>query len=201
MSAIRAVWTVAWRTLTGVDVALGILLFAALSLAFGRRADPLALGVALGAAVVPDLDFLPFFVLRKRLRYSSHRRIGHHPLLVIPGVGLAGAGMAAWLRPGGELFFGLLAAAAVTAHLLHDAVHPIGLHWLSPWSWRHYRLSGGRLREVPPDEVEAFYAAKARERAGREGWADQLVSRSHRARPAEMALFGLALLALAALLL
>lgn len=197
-AAVRKLLVAGLRIALGIDVSLGVLVYSVASLAGGRGFDGAALAVALVAALAPDLDLLPFLVLRRRLGLQSHRRLGHHPLLAVPLAAALAAAAGGWLRPADRAFWGLLAASAVAAHYLHDAVHPVGLHLLSPFSWAHFRLGARGLERVPEAEVHGFFARKARQPEGREGWIDQVASRLAPAGRAEGLWLAAALLSLLA---
>jgi hypothetical protein len=177
MPFLRWLWQVGTRLLVSVDVALGALTYSSATLLFGKGFDAAALALALAAGLAPDLDMVPFLLLRRRCRLTSHRRVGHHPLLTLPLAATLGWSLAARLRPGDRAYWAVLAVAAMAAHYLHDSVHSVGLHWLSPFSWRYLRLGRRGFEPVPEDAVQAFFAARRQARQGREAWAEQIVSR------------------------
>lgn len=159
--ALRFVTRTAASVLLGVDVALAIVFYAAVAICFREAFDFRILGVVVAFALLPDLDVVLYLALRKRLRRPSHRRIAHHPLVLVPLAAVAGYAFGLYWHDDAQLYFLVLCAGAVTQHFVLDSIAPQGLHWLSPVSWSHYSLYRGRLRRVPEEELDAFFERKS----------------------------------------
>lgn len=101
----------------------------------------LIIGTALG--VLPDIDFIPFFISRKSLRITSkdtHRKYPTHAPLVWLVIGLAIAYTASspffWM-------LGLLIWLAPWSHFLGDSIE-FGVRWFWPFSNRYFSIFGYR---------------------------------------------------------
>jgi len=142
---------------------------------FSHPAVPLALGVGLGAEIVPrrlllagvlvsalpDLDVI---TLGWGVPYSSG--LGHrgfsHSLLVAAGVALAGAATAPALRAGvGRVFVFLFVAIASHGALEAFTNGGLGVAFLWPWSGeRFFAPEALRVIEVSPIGLGRFLSAR-----------------------------------------
>lgn len=161
-----------WDTITGLGV------FALLSLAFGEPANVYVLAFAGFCAYLPDLDMIPFTLLRKRLNITTgHWMFFHHPPIVLSLVAPASWFGAGVLYPGHEWFIMTLAVACITGHFIHDAsAKPGGFHLFSPltrdgslrftlrqpWIWKHYRIGLWGIREESRADMMSIYEETAR---------------------------------------
>lgn len=133
-----------------VDATIGIAVYLALSWLFDKPFDTAVLLAAIIFAHLPDIDAIPYFLLRKRFKLVSHHLI-HYPLILIP------LGTIALLALCSALYLPLLYALSVTGHFIHDSASVTGIKWLAPFSPRNaYRLEGWRF--VRARDREAFYA-------------------------------------------
>lgn len=134
----------------GIDTTSAILWCAGLGLAFGIRPNFMEANLYVTFALIcnylPDLDLLIYLPFHKRWGIRSHWQLGHHPLLVIPAVGITTFQLANVWELQEVAFVTTLAIACVTSHFVHDSVHPCGLHWFSPLHWKHHLvLHGGPI--------------------------------------------------------
>lgn len=136
------------RVLFGADMIIGMAGFALFyPLMSGASSSLSALAWALASSHLPDLDMIPYLLAKDRLRYRSHWLIGHHPFIVMPLVAICGYFASGY--PAQDLpYLAAMALACVAGHFVHDSLQPQGLHWLSPWSWKRYTLSGARVAEI-----------------------------------------------------
>lgn len=137
------------RLLGGIDTSGGVLIFVITSVAFQETFSCLFFLLTITAAHSPDGDFIPYLLLKKRLRYRSHHIIGHHPVILVPIA--AGIG---WLI--GQWYGFTLAISAIILHFIHDSTQIPGIHWFSPFSWRQISLHKMKPRLVPEKERIQF---------------------------------------------
>ena len=78
------------RILFGVDMSAGILIYTFFSVIYGVSFDPIILLFSIFCSFLPDSDFVPYLVLKRRMGLVSHWFFYHHPLLVIPSIAVAG---------------------------------------------------------------------------------------------------------------
>lgn len=163
------------KILFGVDMALGFLNYAAWSWLAGQRFNIWFLLLSVLSTHLPDLDFVPFLLLRRRFRLFSHWMIGHHPVPLLFLVAAAGfvAGKI-WL-PGQTGYLVGLTASGVFLHFLHDGMHRLGFPWLSPFSQTRYRFQRATLMAVPRAEIEQWKNQwQSRERSVEQEFSDRL---------------------------
>ncbi len=139
------------HVLFGVDMIVAMLAYALVLSVFPGDWNWWMLIGSVLFAHLPDLDMVPYFILKRffgvQFRLSSHRVIGHYPIIVIPLVvvcviGLADNNEMAWLT---------LAMIGIVGHFIHDSTEPQGLHWFSPISWDRITLMRGW-----PDKVSRY---------------------------------------------
>ncbi|KKS37770.1 MAG: hypothetical protein A3G49_05505 [Candidatus Sungbacteria bacterium RIFCSPLOWO2_12_FULL_41_11] len=118
-----------------IDLASGMVVYVIVSLFFGIQFDYRVLGLSIFFAFFPDLDFIPYVLLRRRFKLVSHHII-HFPLMLIP----VGAGLV-WLVTQSS-YLAILFALGVFIHFLHDGSDKTGMYWLWPLMRRPYQLTG-----------------------------------------------------------
>ncbi|MDP3727016.1 MAG: metal-dependent hydrolase [bacterium] len=110
-----------------LDISIGIFAAMIVSRLFGMELTPLLVGLGIGFALLPDIDFL-YTLARRGWRDTHavirHREYLHYPLVYI----LIGAAMAPSIGTAWAALF-LLASLG---HFLHDS---IGLGWGVAWLW------------------------------------------------------------------
>jgi hypothetical protein len=142
------------RIFFGVDMALGLLNYAAWSWAMGQRFSVIFLALSIFSTHLPDWDMIPFLLLRKRYKLYSHWIVGHHPVFVLSAVVLGSYFAAkAWAPDAVGYTVGMI-TCGVILHFCHDTMSPIGFPWLSPFSLTHFRFQWGKSIIVPQAELE-----------------------------------------------
>ncbi len=134
-----------------MDILFGCLVYLASSLLFNRSPSAVDAGVVVFFALAPDLDLIPFLLLRRRLKLVSHWFI-HFPLIYIP----IGA-MLVWLASREEWFYVVSFILASLAHFLHDSKAVQGVQWLWPVSQAGWAISEHGLVRVEPIERKLVY--------------------------------------------
>lgn len=135
------------RFLFGTDVTIGMFAFAAVTLSLSVHAQWNIALLSIAFAILPDIDMLPYLMVRKNLAYRSHWLVGHHPIVMVPAYSALGFYIGSFTND--QAYVGMLAAVNAIAHFAHDSIQPQGLHWLSPFSWTRYRLQDLALKKVP----------------------------------------------------
>lgn len=120
-----------------IDISVGMLIFVAVSLILKAEFCSLwsklsVLGASICFALLPDLDYIPFFIWRKRCGWTSHWLI-HYPILWIAIAALVWSASSYW-----AVLFG----AGTLAHLLHDGRDAQGLKFLWPFYNKFIRWQG-----------------------------------------------------------
>lgn len=134
-----------------IDLAFGILCYVGASFFFGRAFDLLPFLAAIFFAFSPDLDMIPYLLLRKRLRLVSHH-IMHYPIVFV-AAGVLGTVL---IDPSGYL--SLLFFAAAVAHFIHDTcTNEAGIKWLWPFGHERFALRDRRVVKIPRDTGEKVY--------------------------------------------
>lgn len=120
-----------------------------ISLAFGREFDARLYVISLAFALLPDMDFIAYAVLRKQFSLVTHRFI-HYPVF------FAAAGAVAFLF---NPYIGALFLVLTLNHFLLDTFastpYPTGIQWLFPFSRKSWYLFHGRthvLTEIQQTE-------------------------------------------------
>lgn len=134
-----------------MDILFGCLVYLASTWVFNRSFSAIDASVVVFFALAPDLDFVPFLLLRRRLKLVSHWFI-HFPLLYIP----IGA-IWVWLASRGEWFFVVSFILASLAHFLHDSKAVQGVQWLWPISRAGWAIEGLGLVRVELEERKLVY--------------------------------------------
>jgi hypothetical protein len=80
----------------------------------------------------PDLDLIPFLMVRNNMRIPSHWIVGHHPIIIIPLAGIIALITGHFLELGAWYLFSI-AVFDVFLHFIHDSIQYQGLHWFSPF--------------------------------------------------------------------
>lgn len=144
------------RILFGIDTSVGVFIYVFLSLVYGADFDPVILLFSIFCSHLPDIDFIPYLALKKKMGLVSHWVFCHHPVIVIPLVATTGYLSSLW--HGSDRYIMFIAISGTALHFISDSWNTVGLHWLSPFSWRRYSLEG-RVHRVDDETVKRFYAA------------------------------------------
>ena len=125
--------------------------------------DPNIFIVAVFSTIWPDLDVIPFYLLRHTKwavgsMRESHRLWGHSPVFLI----LESALVLLHFNASATTWFVWL--TGTVAHSVLDSLEPHGFHWLWPASKVSFSLHGGRFTVVPWFQVKRTLIRKARER-------------------------------------
>lgn len=137
-------------SLAAVDLSCGVIEYAVISYLFGKSFDYRILGLSIFFAFLPDMDFIPFIFLRKRLNLMSHQMI-HYPLILLP------FGFAVVLFVAGKYVVALyLAGGAV--HFINDTTDNLGgIKWLWPFSRAYFVFRNGKIIRAERQRKE-FYS-------------------------------------------
>lgn len=135
-----------------IDASLGIFSFVFVSLLFDKGFNSWMLLFALFFVFLPDLDFIPFAVLRRRLNLVSHHII-HFPLMLIPSV----AGLILFFSH--DWYIVTLFAVCCLAHFVHDTASVTGVCWLWPISGKAFTFERGVI-VVARDRDKHYSALK-----------------------------------------
>lgn len=137
-------------SLVAIDLSCGIIEYVAISYLFGKNFDYRILGLSIFFAFLPDIDFIPFIFLRKRLNLMSHQMI-HYPLILIS----SGFFIALFLT---NKYIALLFLVGVTVHFINDTIDNLGgIKWLWPFSGTYFAFRNGKV--VPAKaQRENFYS-------------------------------------------
>lgn len=204
----------------GWDTSIGIWCFMALSFTFNKPADLWLLAAAFLFSYLPDLDFIPFLALRRRLNVTvGHWVFGHYPLILLPVEIFTVMLITNEISPEQTLLVVSLAVSCTVGHFLHDAwAKPHGFHLLAPitkdgriqfptpWTahppqdlYTHYRIGWGSIiSEAPREEVEKGYADTA---ASTTSVGNEIESRVEPVTTAQAGAFGIGILGMLALIL
>ena len=133
------------------DLCFGVLIYIGTSTVFGEPFSSGYLAVALLFSLFPDLDFIPYVLLRKRFQLVTHRFI-HYPIL-FGAMGL----ILILISP----YLGVLFLLCTLAHFVHDtfsdtSVSPLGVQWLYPFSEAGIVFRGGKFLRVSKEECESL---------------------------------------------
>lgn len=120
-----------------LDIAIGILFGLGIPAAFGEPVSLVMVFIGVAFALLPDLDAVLEFIIRKGkvsgTSQTIHREWLHYPLTYIPLAVLI------YLLAGPV--WGVLFAACITAHFLHDSIGiGWGIKWLAPFTQNAYKL-------------------------------------------------------------
>ncbi len=124
------------------DFSLGTILYILISILFGREFDIYQYFLSLVLSILPDMDFIPYILLRKRLFLVTHRII-HYPLL------FAGTGLTILME---NHYFGTLFLVLATNHFVLDTFstteYPTGIQWLFPFSKKSWYIFQGKIYQL-----------------------------------------------------
>ena len=135
----RSQWLALVKQLVfGVDTTSAIMLCAVLGMIFNPHPGFLpAVGYLLLAGFgnyLPDLDMVPYLLLRKRFGWRCHWDVGgHYPLIVLPLVGILTFLVARTTNIDNPIFATILVLACTFTHFVHDSTALPGFPWLSPF--------------------------------------------------------------------
>lgn len=133
-----------------IDLGGGGVIYVLASLAFGEKFNWLNLLflMVFFAFPGPDLDLIPFFILRKKLKLTTHHFF-HFPLIFLPLGFVAGF----WW---GGLYGATLSFIGMTFHFVHDTFEPAekksGIQWLRPFSKNLFFFDKGKIHILPYQE-------------------------------------------------
>lgn len=144
------------RILFGVDMVLGFLNYVAWSWIAGQRFNVWFLFLSIFVTHFPDVDIIPYILLRKRCRLVSHWIVGHHPLLVLLFVAIISFVSAKMWIPDRIGYTVALTISGVFLHFLHDGMSGLGFPWLSPFSLKRFRFRKGKPIIVPRVETDQW---------------------------------------------
>lgn len=161
-----------------MDFVSGVLVYFLSKLLFQHPFSLSELAIGICFAFGPDLDLIPFFLLRRRMKLVSHWII-HFPLPYILIGGLVVWGITR------EWFFLLNFVFASLAHFIHDTVSVPGIQWFWPLSRQAYALGRGGVVKVGKEERDRFYA-KLSDGAQQRSFLDEIKIRVGRWRPTWM---------------
>lgn len=168
------------RIIFGQDVSIGILWYILFSACFGERFNPWVLGFSVFCAISPDTDLLPWKILRKRFSIQSHQDVFHHPIIFIPAV--AGVGIIfAHIIGIDKIFASIIAIGAAMLHFMHDSYNSTGMHWLSPFGWSRYQITGWRMwrmKKIRNSFVNDFYEKLMEVEKGTNNFIEAITKRS-----------------------
>jgi LexA-binding, inner membrane-associated putative hydrolase len=197
-----------WDTITGLGA------FVLLSLAFDEPAIFWVLMVGGFCAYLPDLDFIPYLLLRKRLHLVGHWVLGHYPPIVLPLVAASAWVATLVMWPGHAVFIVLLATICTAGHFVHDSgAKRGGFHLLAPFTpdwrirftlhkpeiWAHYRIHCWGIKLQSSEDVQSIYDAnRARSQAG--GSAREVIGRVELVTRTQFVVFGICIAGLALLI-
>lgn len=124
------------------DLSLGTILYIIISLAFGHEFDATLYAISLAFAILPDVDFIVYAVLRKRFSLVTHRFI-HYPIFFAAvGTGIL------FFNP----YIGTLFLILTLDHFLLDTfastTYPTGIQWLFPFSRKSWYLFHGKTHAL-----------------------------------------------------
>lgn len=133
------------------DLCIGVLIYIGTSVVFGEPFNSGYLAAALSFSLFPDLDFIPYILLRKKFQLVTHRFI-HYPIF-FGAIGL----ILIWISP----YLGILFLLCTLAHFVHDTLSdtsasPLGVQWLYPFSEAGIVFRGGKFLRVSKEERESL---------------------------------------------
>lgn len=168
------------RIVFGPDVSIGILWYVSLSVCFGEGFNPWVLGLSVFCVISPDTDLLPWKILRKRFSIQSHQDVFHHPIIFIPAI--AGIGIIfAHFTGNSRMFASMIAIGATMLHFVHDSYNQTGMHWLSPFDWSRYKITGWRIwrmKKIRNSFVNDFYEKLMEVEKGTNSFVEAITKRS-----------------------
>ena len=181
------------RIFFGVDMALGFFNYAVLSWLAGQRFNVIFLLISILSTHFPDVDMIPFLILRNRYRLACHWIVGHHPPLVLFFVAAVSYTAAKMWIPDRVGYTTALTTVGVLLHFSHDGTSELGFPWLSPFSLKRFRFRIGKPIIVPQAETDQWTDNwKARERSA----AEEIYDRAEPIKLAHHLLWGAAMLVL-----
>ena len=110
-----------------LDIGIGIFAAIVVSKLFSLELTPLLVGLGIGFALLPDIDFIYSLARNGHSNHravAKHRDIIHYPLIYLP--------LGALLALPFGFQWSLLFLLASFGHFLHDS---IGIGWGIPWLW------------------------------------------------------------------
>lgn len=157
------------KVLFGVDFSINLIIYVTISFLANEPFNWFFVFLTVVAGHIPDIDTVPFMLLpqlRKKELKFSHWPFGHHPLIVILLYSWS-----AWLIIGyfyshnSQVYAAILATTAIFWHFIHDMhTNPVGIHWLSPFSWQRWRFGKEKFIEKVPREEWIEYYKKLEEK-------------------------------------
>jgi hypothetical protein len=186
--SINKLLPLAKQLMFGVDTTIGLSVFIIFSFSFGQPASLIALMIAGFCAYAPDLDLIPFMLLRKKLVVTvGHWVFGHYPVIVLPAIASTLWLVAHEFKSGHEAYLVVMGTTCTLAHFCHDCldsdhednevVKKGGFHLLAPftsdgrirftlhepWIWAHYVIGYPfGIRRAPQKDVLSLYSETMR---------------------------------------
>jgi len=198
----------------GWDTNIALCSFVALSFLFGEGANPWFLCIAGIAAYLPDLDLIPFLLLRKKMRIAGHWVFGHYPIIILPLEVTTVGIIALTTCRHHALFLISLVLVCTIAHFVHDAAaRSHGFHLLAPFTrdgqlrftlasptdlWVHYTVSWTGVKEAPKEDVQRLYETSLQRAQTYDNYSE-IMSRVEAVSLSQVTTFGLGTLGLVAL--
>ena len=173
----KALFKLLARIFFGLDMAFGMFWYVFLSLCFGGGPSWLILLFSVFCAISPDVDFLPWKILRKRFKIQSHQNLFHHPILFVPGMIGIGYVFASVFTLNKELV-SVIVFGDVIFHFLHDSYFYAGMHWGWPFSWTRITFCKGFPQKVNQQFVDAFYKKMDKMEEGIASFVEAITKRS-----------------------
>jgi hypothetical protein len=143
-----------FQLLFGVDTLIAITAYLTLGIIFKINPTIPGLIFSFVFTYLPDADLIPFFLLRKKFKWDSHWIIAHHPIAIIPAIGITTWLVSNMFHISDIFFLTTLSMFCISAHFVHDSFDPIGLHWFSPFRWTRYSFEHGFPEIAAPQKWE-----------------------------------------------
>ena len=124
------------------DFSLGTIIYVLVSIIFGRDFSAYYYLLALVLAALPDIDFIPYIIFRKRLSLVTHRSV-HYPLVFF------GVSLIVFTR---NPYLGILSLALFANHFVADSFsateYPTGIRWFFPFSKKSWYILQGKIYKL-----------------------------------------------------
>lgn len=123
------------------DFSFGTILYIIVSVLFGYHFDASFYALALCLSLLPDIDFIPYLLFKKRFSLVTHHII-HYPLFFL----LLGIIIFALTQ---NAYLATLFLAILTSHFILDTFatteYPTGIRWIYPFSKKSWYFSQGAI--------------------------------------------------------
>lgn len=121
---------------------ISLICYVIISLLLGKNFSFKFLFISIFAGVAPDLDFISYFILRKRYGFTTHQHL-HFLFIWIIGF------LVVYLLSG--IYAAFLFLFPIAVHLMYDATDIQGLWFFIPITKRHFRLKNFTLVDSEKD--------------------------------------------------